>query len=119
MESKKITLPGVPFHQDSGTVNDRRGYLFLYLISPRRFARPPMNIVGIIDLVIAFGHTLWNTPQPFPTCEAKPQWARLVLGWGTTREPRGAECILYLFVTFSSDVILNKKNWKIKKRKQF
>jgi hypothetical protein len=26
-------------------------------------------------------------------CEAKPQCARLVLGWGTTREPRGAEIL--------------------------
>jgi len=42
-----------------------------------------VNQIGCIN--VAFCHTLWGTPQPFPSCEAKPQWARLVPGWETTR----------------------------------
>ncbi len=51
----------------------------------------------------AFDHTLGNTPYPVPNCAAKPQWARLVLGWGTTRESRGVECV---FLAFESSFLI-------------
>ena len=44
-----------------------------------------------------FDHTLGNAPHPVPNCEAKPQWACLVLGWGTTRESHGVERVLFCF----------------------
>ena len=45
---------------------------------------------------IAFDHTLDNPPDPVPNSEVKLQWACLVLGWGTTRESHGVECVLFL-----------------------
>ena len=51
-------------------------------------------------LSVVFDHTSGNAPHPIPNCEAKPRWARLVLGWGTTRESRGVERV-DLFHLFS------------------
>ena len=47
--------------------------------------------------VSVYDHTLGNAPHPVPNCEAKPQWAHLVLGWGTTRESCGVVRVFFVF----------------------
>ena len=47
------------------------------------------NVVAFGSQANVYDHTLGNAPHPVPNCEAKPQWAHLVLGWGTTRESCG------------------------------
>ena len=47
-----------------------------------------------------YDHTLDNTPDPIPNSEVKLQWARLVLGWGTTRESRGVVSVLIFLLVF-------------------
>ena len=46
-----------------------------------------------------FDHTLGNAPYLVPNCEAKSQWAGLVLGWGPTRESPGVECVFFIPIT--------------------
>ena len=52
------------------------------------------------DPRVGYDHTLDNTPDPIPNSEVKLQWARLVLGWGTTRESRGVVSV-FLFLSLS------------------
>ena len=46
-------------------------------------------VIGGCDVVgIAIGHTKQNAPDSHPNSEVKLLQARVVLGWGTTREGR-------------------------------
>ena len=63
------------------------------------------NVMRVDVPMIVFDHTLGNAPHPVPNCEAKPQWAHLVLGWGTTRESCGVVRVFFVFLfCFCSDV---------------
>ena len=56
------------------------------------------HMMGFESHVSVYDHTLGNAPHPVPNCEAKPQWAHLVLGWGTTRESCGVVRVLFVFL---------------------
>ena len=60
------------------------------------------NVLRLCSPASVFDHTLGNAPHPVPNCEAKPQWACLVLGWGTTRESHGVERVFFCRMFFLS-----------------
>ena len=71
------------------------------------------------DPRVGYDHTLDNTPDPIPNSEVKLQWARLVLGWGTTRESRGVVSVFFFLSLSLSRAFLHGRFGKKRRKKKW
>ena len=56
----------------------------------------------VLDFVRRGSEDFRSKSKQLLSCETW-QWARLVLGWGNTREPCGAECIFIVWILFEGE----------------